>query len=76
MTEVAVVSMAALKVKTTLAFDATPVAPVAGTTDTMVGAARPTWARRLIALTIASNPEAPEARTKRGNAFKIISVTC
>ena len=42
---VKVVSIAALNVKTTAALGETPVAPLAGTTETMVGAAAQTWAR-------------------------------
>src|ERR1700722_14545254 len=73
---VKVVFIAPLNVKTTAALAETPVAPVVGTTETMVGPAAAIWARKLIVPTTASNPAVREARTKRGNKFKIISVTC
>jgi hypothetical protein len=71
-TVVNVVSIAALNVNTTGALAETPLAPLAGTTETMVGPAARAWVRRLIALATASNPAAREARPKRANEFENI----
>jgi hypothetical protein len=69
---VAVVSIASLNVKTTGALGATPEAPLAGTTETIVGPAARAWVRKLITLTTASNSAVRKARPKRGNDFKNI----
>jgi hypothetical protein len=59
---VAVVSIAALKVNTTLAVGEMPLAPLAGTTETIVGPCARAWFRKLIALTTASERAVREAR--------------
>jgi hypothetical protein len=64
-----VVSIAALNVKTTGALAETPLAPLAGVTETIVGPAARAWLRKLIALPTASNPAIRKVRRKGGNRF-------
>jgi hypothetical protein len=67
-----VVSIAALNVNTTGALGETPLAPLAGTTETMLGPAARAWVRKPIALTTASNPAVRKTRPKRANEFENI----